>query len=149
MPSTRARIVTLRGIRALLLGVLLASVLAACAGPAGQLPPPPDGAQTLPATGDHEVATDLAVADIYDRYGPEFGSMEASSYLLADSVTWADVERHYADALTGWEADGRFPPMTGDTSERTWVAGDRVVVVRLFDTGGARVLIVASNDASA
>ena len=128
-----------------LVSISLLSILAACADSAPSMPPP-EGARALPATGDHEVRTDLAVAGIYDGYGPHFGNMRATSYLLPEDASWSVVEAHYARMLQDWEADGRFPARTGRTSARTWVRGDKVVVVELFDAGRSRVLVVATNE---
>jgi hypothetical protein len=126
-------------------GCLLAGMLAACAAPTPVVPPPPDGARTLPATGAHETRTDLAVADLYARYAPHYGSLHSSSWLLPDAASWPAVEAHYARALRDWGADPRFPPRTGRTASRTWTRDGKVLVVALFDAAGSRVLVVATS----
>ena len=109
------------------------------------MPPPPETAKALPSTGDHEVRTDLAVAEIYDSYGPHFGNIQATSYLLSKDTSWTTVEAHYAQALQDWNADKRFPPKSGRAAARTWVKGEAVIVVEQFQAGESDVLVVATN----
>ena len=108
------------------------------------MPDAPASARPLPATGPHEVRTDLMVADMYARYGGEFRGFSVQSYLL-DGADWASVEAHYGAALQAWRADPRFGPRSGRIQARTWVDGDRVLVVEMFDAEGTPVLLVGSN----
>ena len=137
-PFRRARAATVACVLA------TALVAAGCSQDDAPLPDPPASVATLPATGAHEVSTDLRVAEMYERYGEEFSGFDVESYLL-DGADWADVEAHYAAALEGWDADERFAPRDGSTQGRTWVDGDRVVVVEVVDADGTSVLLVGSN----
>lgn len=112
------------------------------------MPDTPASVRPLPATGPHEVRTDLMVADMYTRYGAAFRGFNVQSYLL-DGADWPSVEAHYAAALQDWSADERFGPRSGRTQGRTWVDGDRVLVAEMFDADGTPVLLVGSNTGDA
>lgn len=109
------------------------------------MPDLPPGTRPLPATGAHEVRTDLQVADLYARYGGEFRGFEVRSFQPAADADWARVDAHFERALQGWDADPRFGPRTGRDHARTWVQDGRVVVAELFDADGTAVLLVGSN----
>jgi len=136
----------LRLARATAIAGLLASALVAsgCSRSQVTMPNTPASARPLPATGPHEVRTDLMVADMYTRYGAAFRGFNVQSYLL-DGADWPSVEAHYAAALQDWSADERFGPRSGRTHGRTWVDGDRVLVAEMFDADGTPVLLVGSN----
>lgn len=123
----------------------LALLVPACGRSPEPMPDLPPGTQPLPATGTHEVRTDLMVADMYARYGGAFRGFEVRSFLPATNAGWGAVDAHFERALQGWDADPRFGPRMGRHHARTWVQDGRVVVAELFDADGTAVLLVGSN----
>src|SRR5690606_24040452 len=129
--------------RAAAIAGLLATALAAsgCSGSHVTMPDTPASARPLPATGPHEVRTDLRVADSCTRYGAAFRGFYVQSYLL-DRADCAGVAVQYAAALQGWSAVERLARRSGRAQGRTWVDGDRVLVAEVFDADGTPVLLV-------